>query len=307
MFDVFTEQLEVLIKDGIANLYWYRGDLQKAWLRVGVPEALSKKIYQLKDDEGNPLSKRKQMDRLYDRLRKSDYNLRLRISREFVRTLVEHKNFVPQAPQHRIDIAERAALKLRELIAEQRADQEQKERAKRDALATNASKKPSYDEALSTVRTAFELAYSMEPKPRGYALEKVFIELMRISGIQVEEPFSNKGEQLDGAIKYDSNYYLIELKWFAEKLEPKHIGAFYFKVDGKMKARGIVVAMNGYTDGVLETLPKGKELKVLLLDGTHLANVIYGHYRFQELLDHAIKCASLQGQLYCAHKIPQCS
>ena len=39
MFDVFTEQIEVLIKDGIANLYWYKGDLQKAWLRAGVPNA----------------------------------------------------------------------------------------------------------------------------------------------------------------------------------------------------------------------------------------------------------------------------
>ena len=39
---------------------------------------------------------------------------------------------------------------------------------------------------------------------------------MRIS-IQVEEPFKNVGEQLDGAIKHDGAYYLIELKWFAEK------------------------------------------------------------------------------------------
>jgi hypothetical protein len=299
MFDVFTEQIEVLIKDGIANLYWYRGDLQKAWLRVGVPPALSKHIYQLKDEEGKPLSKRKQMDELYERLRDADFNLRLRISREFVRTLVEHKNFVPQDPKHRIEIAERAALKLRELIAVQIAQRDEHKHAKREAAATRT---PSYDQELLAVRDAFERAHALQPKPRGYALEKVFVDLMRISGIQVEEPFSNKGEQLDGAIKYDSNYYIIELKWFAEKLEPKHIGAFYFKVDGKMGARGIVIAMNGYTDGVLETLPKGKELKVMLLDGNHLANVIYGHYRFQGLLDHAIKCASLNGQLYCSHK-----
>ena len=48
----------------------------------------------------------------------------------------------------------------------------------------------------------------MEPKPRGYALEKVFVDLMRVSGIQVEEPFTNKGEQIDGAIKHDSNVLL---------------------------------------------------------------------------------------------------
>jgi hypothetical protein len=300
MFDVFTEQIEVLIKDGIANLYWYRGDLQKAWLRVGVPPNLSKQIYELKDDQGNPLSKRKQMDKLYEVLRTANFNLRLQVSREFVRMLVEHTNFVPQDPKHRIEIAERSALKLRELIKSQQSEQEDKDRAKREAAAAKA---PTYEQELAAVRDSFERAHSMEPKPRGYALEKVFVDLMRISRIQVEEPFSNKGEQLDGAIKYDSSYYIIELKWFAGKLEPKHIGAFYFKVDGKMGARGIVIAMNGYTDGVLETLPKGKELKVLLLDGNHLANVIYGHYRFHELLDHAIKCASLNGQLYCSHTL----
>jgi hypothetical protein len=214
--------------------------------------------------------------------------------------LVEHKNFVPQDPKHRIDVAERAALKLRELIAQQKVEQEDKERAKREAAA---AKKPDYLAELGIVRAPFESAHSMEPKPRGYALEKVFVDLTRISGIQVEEPFSNKGEQLDGAIKYDGKYYLIELKWFAEKLEPKHIGAFYFKVEGKMDARGIVIAMNGFTEGVLGTLPKGKELRVMLLDGNHLANVIYGHYRFHELLDHAIKFATLHTQLYCPHKI----
>ncbi len=30
IFDVFTEGVEILIKYGIANLYWYKGDLHKA-------------------------------------------------------------------------------------------------------------------------------------------------------------------------------------------------------------------------------------------------------------------------------------
>ncbi len=63
--------------------------------------------------------------------------------------------------------------------------------------------------------------------------------------------------------------------------------SFYFKVDGKLGARGVAIAMNGYTSDVVESVAKGKELKVLLLDGMHLSNVIYGHYTFQELLDHA--------------------
>jgi hypothetical protein len=87
MSDVFTEQHEVLIKDGIANLYWYRGDLQKAWRRIGVPESVRATIWKLTDENSLPLSKRRCMDKLYEHLRGADFNLRVRISREFVRIL----------------------------------------------------------------------------------------------------------------------------------------------------------------------------------------------------------------------------
>jgi hypothetical protein len=302
MFDVFTEQIEVLIKDGIANLYWYKGDLQKAWLRAGVSNSLMQRISRELNGDGTTISKRKQMDRLYEEIRGSDFNKRLEISRNFVRTLIEHKNFVPQDPRHRIEVAERSALKLRELIKEQDTEREKKERVRNNSA--NAPKK-SYEQELTEVKEAFEKALALPPQKRGYELEKIFVQLMRISGIQVEVPFRIIGEQLDGAIKHDGHFYLIELKWFAEKLEPKHIGSFYFKVEGKLGARGLAVAMNGYTSSVVESVSKGKELKVLLLDGNHLANVIYGQYTFKQLLDHAIKCASLHGQLYCPHAIPE--
>jgi hypothetical protein len=300
MFDVFTEQIEVLIKDGIANLYWYKGDLQKAALRAGVEHTLMGRISQEKGADGNVISKRKQMDRLYEELRKADFNKRLEISRNFVRTLIEHKNFIPQDPRHRIDVAERSALKLREMLKAQEVEREEKDRTRRVAAA---APKKSYLQELESLRERFERAHALSPQQKGYELEKIFVELMRISGIQVEEPFRIVGEQLDGAIKHDGHHYLVELKWFADALEPKHIGSFYFKVEGKFEARGIVIAMNGYTSGVLESITKGKDLKVLLLDGNHLANVIYGQYTFQQLLNHAIKCASLKGLLYCPHTI----
>ena len=96
---------------------------------------------------------------------------------------------------------------------------------------------------------------------------------------------------------------MIELKWIAEKTEPKEIGHFFYKVSGKLQARGLFIAMNGFSDGAISTLPTGKELKVLLLDGMHLTNVIYGRYKFQDLLEYAIRQASLRGKIYCAHNL----
>jgi hypothetical protein len=300
MFDVFTEEVEVLIKDGIANLYWYKGDLHKAWLRSGVPITIRDEVVSLHTDDGQELSKRRQMDALYERLRTGEYNRRLEVSRNFVRILIEQRTFTPQNEKHRVEIAERCSLKLRELIRQQEKDREY-----RDSIRARAEKatRETYDSKLGELRLKFAEAHDLPPQKKGYVLETLFTELMRISGIPVEEPFRIEGEQLDGAIKYDGHYYLLELKWTTDKTEPKEIGHFFFKIEGKLQARGIFLSMNGFSDGAISTLPKGKDLKILLLDGNHLANVIYGTYKFQELLEHAIRQASLKGEIYCAHNI----
>ncbi|GAB3781389.1 restriction endonuclease [Dyella agri] len=300
MFDVFTEEVEVLIKDGVANLYWYKGDLHKAWLRSGITAALRDEILRLRDAAGKDLTKRLQMDALYERLRTGQYERRLEVSRNFVRILTEHKTFAPQDPKHRIEVAERCALKLRELVRQQEKDREY-----RDTIRTRAAKasRETYESRLGELRNKFANAIDLPPQERGYALEELFSELMRISGIPVEAPFRIEGEQLDGAIKYDGHYYLIELKWTNARTDPKEIAHFYYKVEGKLGARGIFLSMSGFTDGAINSLPNGKDLKILLLDGNHLANVIHGLYRMPELLEHAIGQASMKGNIYCPHSL----
>lgn len=300
MFDVFSEEIEVLIKEGIANLYWFKGDLHKAWLRSGVSLKDKEIISRLRDQDQKELTKRRQMDALYEKLRKGEYNRRLEISRNFVRILVEQTNFVPQDAKHRIELAERCSLKLREIMAKQVQEREERDRIR---IRKEKEAKDTYELNIEKLKMKFIESEKLPPQERGYALEKIFTELMKISGIQVEEPFKIDGEQFDGAIKYDSHYYLIELKWTSEKTPPKDIGHFCFKVEGKYQARGIFISMNGFTENAISTLPRGKEIKAILLDGTHLSKVIFGIHRFQELLEHAISEATLRGNIYCSHEI----
>ena len=300
MFDVFTEEIEVLLKDGIANLYWFKRDLYKAWLRSGVPQNVADRISNSSDSEGRKLTKRMQMDQLYNELREGDYNRRLEVSRNFVRLLIEHRNFTPQDEKHRIEKAEHCALKLKEVIREQEVQKEYKDSIRRKAAKASVE---NYQSQLLEIRDDFQHYNELKPQERGYALEKLFPKLMTISGIPVQTPFKIVGEQIDGGIKYDGHYYLIELKWTKDNVGPKDIGSFYFKVDGKLDQRGIIISMNGYSDGVIESLPRGKEIKVILLDGVHLSNVIFGLYTFQELLEHCISCAAFKSELYCSHDI----
>ena len=163
MFDVFTEEIEVLIKDGIANLYWYKGDLHKAWMRYGVPSSFCTEIGRMCDGEGQLLTKRRQLDVLYERLRLTDYNRRLEVSRNFVRILVEQKTFVPQHPSHRVEIAERVALKLREMVRAQEQEREARQatvRRPEDPVAT-------YHKRLAALYEQFKAAHELPPQEKG--------------------------------------------------------------------------------------------------------------------------------------------
>lgn len=295
MFEVFTEEIEVLIKDGVANLYWYRGDLQKAWVRSGVDQATTRRLFALKDNEDRDISKRKLMDHLYQELRAADFNRRLEVSRNFVRILIEQKSFTPQSEKHRVEVAERAALKLREIIAAQRDQQEYRETIRRRA---QEGKKESYESRRADLNFRFVESMKLEEQKRGYELERIFSELLEASGIPMEGPFRIVGEQIDGALKYDGHYYLVELRWRAAKADQQAVAGLYLKVEGKFEARGIFISMNGFSQELIQCLPKGKEIKVILLDGMHLANVLSGQYTFQELLEHAISHASLKGVIY---------
>lgn len=298
MFDVFTEEIEVIIKAGISNLYWYVNDLKKAWLRAGIEESLCNSLFARKNSSGFKPTKRELMDFLYVELRNASYNKRLEVSRNFVRLLVEHKNFVPHDTKHRIEVAERCALKLKDILNEQLKE---RENLSIKNTARNVAKIDLYPIQISNLHSSFINIVGFDPQKRGYELEKLFSDLMKINGIFIEKSFKNEAEQIDGAIKHDGHYYLVELKWTEKKVDQAQIASLYFKIEGKLDARGIFISMNGYSKEMLNALPKGREIKVLLFDGNHIMNVLSGIYTFKELLDHSLKQASLKGEIYCSH------
>ncbi len=301
MLDVFNEEDDALIKDGIANLYWFRDDLKHAWLKAGVQPTDVKKLFAMRDAEGRELTKRQLMGKLYERLRAADFNYRVKVSRNFVRFLVERTSFVAQSEKHDIRTAERSALKLRERISFQRREYENREVIRANAM----NQEESYETARVRLLARFAEIMKLQPRERGIALEPFFTELARVSKIPVEEPFRIVGEQIDGALRHDGCYYLTKLRWRDEKANQQHIAGLYLKVEGKMGARGIFISMNGFSSEVVESLVRGKEVKVVLLEGRHIVNVLSGIYTLNELLAHAVRHASLFGAIFCPLEIPR--
>lgn len=133
---------------------------------------------------------------------------------------------------------------------------------------------------------------------RGYALERILHELARVSSLEVTEAFRERGEQIDGAIKYDGEHYLIEAKWQEKAAANESVYQFAGKVEGKMYGRGLFISIHGFSEQVVSSLIAGKAIKTVFIDGADLILVLEGLLTFTQMLDCKIKAAQTRGLIY---------
>lgn len=81
------------------------------------------------------------------------------------------------------------------------------------------------------------LANKTSRQQRGYALERILAELSRLSHLETTEAFRVVGEQVDGAVKFDGEHYLIEAKWQERSASNEPVYQFA-KGNGKLYGRG---------------------------------------------------------------------
>jgi hypothetical protein len=173
-----------------------------------------------------------------------------------------------------------------------------KSERERRAAATAAQQSPKT--TLDALKESFLALHSGKTtaQKRGYALESILGELSRISGLEVTEPFRVNGEQIDGAVKFEGEHYIIEAKWQDKAAANEPVYQFVGKVEGKMYGRGLFVSVHGFSDHVVTSVVQGKAIKTIFVDGEDLVLVLEGHLSFGEMLDRKIKAAQTRGQIY---------
>jgi hypothetical protein len=171
------------------------------------------------------------------------------------------------------------------------------DREKREA-AEKSKQQP--QTTLPALRELFLDLHSgkLNAQKRGYALESILGELSKLEDLELTEPFKVMGEQIDGAIKYDGEHYLIEAKWQEKEASNEPVYQFVGKVEGKMYGRGIFVSINGFSENVVRTIVLGKAIKTIFVDGEDLVLVLEDHLSFVQMLDRKIKAAQTKGLIY---------
>jgi hypothetical protein len=150
------------------------------------------------------------------------------------------------------------------------------------------------------VRDAFLALYSStdDAQKRGYSLEGILADLARIDGLHVTDSFRVNGEQIDGAVKFDGEHYLIEAKWQDKAASNEPLYQFAGKIEGKMYGRGLFVSVHGFSEDVVGSLTLGKAIKTVLVDGEDLTLVIEEQLSFSQLIDAKVKAAQTKGLIY---------
>lgn len=192
--------------------------------------------------------------------------------------------------------AERAITHLKQLqeIRDHKIQEQRKERERKEALA----KVPTTTLPELKADLIALLQMDLVGAKRGYAFEKLLQSLSKLSSLEVTEPYRVDGEQIDGAIKYDGEHYIIEAKWQDQPAANEAVYQFAGKIEGKMYGRGLFFSITGFSPHVVTSLIAGKAIKTVFIDGGDLIVVLDGLISFKDMLDRKIKAAQTKGLIY---------
>lgn len=288
----FTPDFLGSMKSSILALIWPKKDIQSFFSRHGC----EKKDVDALASEPNRSA---MVDAMFARL-EAQADGGLGPLRAMLQSLMNWSHFDPYwfdtTKKLNRAVATRSLDHLRQLqeIRDGRIKQERARRESAEAVAQQARK------SVEQVRTEYLALHSgsVKPQERGYALERVLSALARLSKLEVTESFRIEGEQIDGALKYDGEHYLLEAKWTDDAVGGDGVYQFSMKVEGKMYGRGLFVSIKGFSDQVVNSIVSGKALRTVFIDGADLMLVIEERMTLVQIIDKKVKAAQTKGLIY---------
>jgi hypothetical protein len=292
----FPSDIRGCMKDAILAVIWPKDDIFRFLRDHGCTKADVRSIEGYKD---LGISRSAIVDSVFDALvNRADGGLG--VFRAMLQSLLTWSRFDPYYFEKlkKLDRAkaEQTLAHLRQL-QEIRDAKISSEREKRTAAE---SREAAPDTTLPDVRNEFFALHAgkLPHQKRGYALERILATLAKLSALEVTEPFRVCGEQIDGAVKFEGEHYIVEAKWEDAAASNEPVYQFVGKVEGKMYGRGIFVSVQGFSENVVKSVVIGKAIKTIFIDGEDLTLVLEGQLTFAKLLDVKIKAAQTRGEIY---------
>ena len=292
----FPADIKGCMKDCILSLFWPRKDIVGFFEKHGCTKA---EVSSLQIEGESGLKRHEIIDVLFDTLNARPDN-GLGPFRAMLQSLLAWSHFDPYYFDKLRKLDRAAANKNLEHLRQLQEIRDAKIKADRERRATNDAARQQATATLDELRTEYLdlLANKTSRQQRGYALERILAELARLSLLETTEAFRVAGEQIDGAVKFDGEHYLIEAKWQDKSASNEPVYQFAGKVAGKLYGRGLFISVNGFSAEVVRSLILGKEIQTLFVDGEDLILVLEGHLSLRDMIDRKVKAAQTKGLIY---------
>jgi hypothetical protein len=140
-------------------------------------------------------------------------------------------------------------------------------------------------------------ADSSDPQQRGLDFETFLYKIFALFDLEPRLKFSLEYEQIDGAMTFDTDDYIIEAKWWKPRVDRVELDALKSKVERKAKnTMGLFISISGFTSGALDAYRERTPL--ITLDGDDLYCVLDQRVRLDEFLKRKKQHASETGSCH---------
>lgn len=170
-------------------------------------------------------------------------------------------------------------------------EREREAKARKDEfLAKQAEQNRKREERLSIKRDFYDLFKETDTKKRGKKLEGVLNRFFSLEGILIREAFTVRGEntdevfeQIDGLVDIDGRIFLVEMKWWQDKLGREDVSSHLVRIYGRDQAHGIFISNSDFTDSGLNDCKTALTHKVVVL--SKLEEIVHLLEREESLID----------------------
>jgi Restriction endonuclease len=186
--------------------------------------------------------------------------------------------------------AKRMLEEFRHLVGNDPIEAEVKRReqqAARETHRANVGERQSQQRKLEELNASFLKLSSLEDmtsQSRGYKLETLFFDLLRLYEFECSPPYRHSGEQIDGQFRYEKFDYLVEAKWTKAPSKQEALSVFDGKIRGKAQStRGFFISASGFDENAIGKF-SGDAPRIVLMTGEDLALVLSGMITFADAM-----------------------
>jgi hypothetical protein len=188
-----------------------------------------------------------------------DFSIELMID---IASLDTFPNLVKQVDAHELLAEARAAVaNLAKWVERHAGLAEERERLAADLVAhqEEVSRSRSFAQVLQELMLEFMRLSQMKSRQQaGREFEPFLHRLFTLFDLEPTLAYNLKGEQIDGAIYYNTDHFIVEAKWLAGTVEAEDLMKFDSKVRLKGKnALGLFVSVNGFSAGGRDIFKRG--------------------------------------------------